>query len=353
MRASDNNGGKVMTTNITRRALLGGAAALPFATQALAQQQLVVNTYGARWERFWRDTLLPGFQRSSGIQATLDIGLGRTWMANLRAAGVNAPPYSILMINEVFANVLRAEGFFDRIDITKLSNWSKLHPLAQNEGNSVFGMISPIGLAYRKDLVRTPPRSWKDLWDNPEFRGKIGMYQIGNSAGQMFVMLVGRLYGSGPMDFDTAFRKIEELKPFPQVDFSGSLSTLMTRGEVIVGALDLPEVVALKRRGIQIEFAAPAEGMFMFEQSFNILKNGPGKDAAYKYLDYLISTETQTQLVNEFFITPVNREVAIPEALRSELLIGVNDLDRIMRWDWTAFNAQRDQVIDRWNRTMR
>jgi putative spermidine/putrescine transport system substrate-binding protein len=342
-----------MTMNITRRVLLGGAAALPFATQAGAQQQLVVNTYGASWERFWRETLVPGLQRATGIQATIDVGLGRTWMANLRAAGASAPPYSILMINEVFANVLRAEGFFDRIDTSKLTNWSKLHPLAQNEGNSVFGMVSPIGLAYRKDLVRTPPRSWKDLWENPEFRGKIGMYQIGNSAGQMFVMLVGRLFGSGPMDFDTAFRKIEELKPFPQVDFSGSLTTLLTRGEIVIGALDVAEVVRLKRRGVAVEFAVPAEGLFMFEQSFNILKNGPAKDAAYRYLDYVIATETQTQLVNEFFTTPVNRDVEIPQALRGDLPIGVNQLDQILRWDWTAFNAQRDAVIDRWNRTMR
>ena len=345
-------------TTMNRRSFLGaagavaGALALPRAAAAQGQP-LVVNTYGARWERFWRETLLSGFQRSSNIQATLDVGLGRTWMANLRAAGVNAPPYSILMINEVFANVLRAEGFFDRIDTSKLSNWSKLHPLAQNEGNSVFGMVNPIGLGYRTDMVRTPPRSWKDLWDNREFRGKIGMYQIGNSAGQMFLMLASKLYGSGPMDFDVGFRKIEELKPFPQVDFSGSLSTLLARGEVVVGPLDLPEVVALKRRGLPIEFAAPSEGMFMFEQSFNILKNGPAKDAAYKYLDYVIATETQTNLVNEFFITPVNREVAIPEALRSQLSIGVNELNQIMTWDWTAFNARRDQVIDRWNRVMR
>lgn len=345
-------------TTMNRRSFLGaagavaGALALPRAAAAQGQP-LVVNTYGARWERFWRETLLPGFQRSSNIQATLDVGLGRTWMANLRAAGVNAPPYSILMINEVFANVLRAEGFFDRIDTSKLSNWSKLHPLAQNEGNSVFGMVNPIGLGYRTDMVRTPPRSWKDLWDNREFRGKIGMYQIGNSAGQMFLMLASKLYGSGPMDFDVGFRKIEELKPFPQVDFSGSLSTLLARGEVVVGPLDLPEVVALKRRGLPIEFAAPSEGMFMFEQSFNILKNGPAKDAAYKYLDYVIATETQTNLVNEFFITPVNREVSIPESLRGQLSIGVNELNQIMTWDWTAFNAQRDQVIDRWNRVMR
>ncbi|MBL8837179.1 MAG: extracellular solute-binding protein [Alphaproteobacteria bacterium] len=345
-------------TTLNRRNFIGAAAALaggvalPRGASAQAQQ-LVVNTYGARWERFWRDTLLPGFQRSANIQATLDVGLGRTWMANLRAAGVNAPPYSILMINEVFANVLRAEGFFDRIDTAKLSNWSKLHPLAQNDGNSVFGMVNPIGLGYRSDMVRTPPRSWKDLWDNREFRGKTGMYQIGNSAGQMFLMLASKLYGSGPMDFDVGFRKIEELKPFPQVDFSGSLSTLLARGEVIVGPLDLPEVVALKRRGLPIEFAAPSEGMFMFEQSFNILKNGPAKDAAYRYLDYLIATETQTNLVNEFFITPVNRDVAIPESLRSQLPIGVNELNQIMTWDWTAFNAQRDAVIDRWNRVMR
>ena len=67
----------------------------------------------------------------------------------------------------------------------------------------------------------------------------------------------------------------------------------------------------------------------------------------------MLPLSKQVQLVTEFFTTPVNRDVQIPQALRGELTVGVNDLDQIMRWDWTAFNAQRDAVIERWNRAMR
>lgn len=343
--------------NTTRRGFLGGAAALAGAgwTGAGAQaQELVVNTYGARWERFWRETLLPGFERQSGIRARLDVGLGRTWMANMRAAGVNAPPYSIMMFNEVFANLMRGEGFFDPFPADKVPNIAKLHPLARNlDNNGVFGMISPIGLGYRSDLVRNAPRAWKDLWENPEFRGKTGMYQIGNSAGVMFLLMTGRIFGSGPMDFDTAFRKIEELRPFPQVDFSGSMSTLLSRGEIVIAPIDVGEIVALRARGLQVAWAQPQEGMFMFEQSFNLLKNGPAREQAYRYMDYVLSTPVQLQLAREFLVTPTNTEVVIPDDLKASVPVGPNEIDKIIKWDWTAVNAQRDAMVERWNRTIR
>jgi putative spermidine/putrescine transport system substrate-binding protein len=345
--------------NTTRRGFLGGTAALAGASWTGASghaqaQELVVNTYGARWERFWRETLLPGFERQTSIRARLDVGLGRTWMANMRAAGVNAPPYSVMMFNEVFANLMRGEGYFDPIPIARVPNLAKIHPLARNpDDNGVFGMISPIGLGYRSDLVRNAPRSWKDLWDNPEFRGKTGMYQIGNSAGVMFLLLTSRLYGSGPMDFDVGFRKIAELLPFQQVDFSGSMSTLLSRGEIVIAPLDVGEIVALRARGIQVAWVAPQEGMFMFEQSFNLLKNGPARDQAYRYLDYVLSTPVQLQLAREFLVTPTNTEVVIPDDLKASVPVGPGDIDKIIKWDWTAVNAQRDAMVDRWNRTIR
>ena len=83
-------------------------------------------------------------------------------------------------------------------------------------------MFSPIGIAYRKDLVKTPPRSWKDLWDNPEIKGKVGLYEITNTAGFMFLMMTSKIYGSGPMDFDAGFRQIERLKPFPEAGLAGA-----------------------------------------------------------------------------------------------------------------------------------
>lgn len=347
-----------MDLGISRRGLLGGAAGAAIMTphlSALAQQQeLIVNGYGGSWEKFWRENLLPGFEQMSGLKTKYDSGLSRTWTANLRASGIEKPPYSFIMFNEIFAALLRQEGFFEPWPADKIPNLADVHPAAKNaDNNGVFGLISPIGIGYRTDMIKTPPKSWKDLWTNKEFKGQLGMYQIANSAGYMFLMLVSKIFGSGPLDFDVGMKEIEKLKPFPQVDFSGTLGQLLTRGEVAAGILDLPEVVRLKRAGAPVAFVAPEEGMFMFEQSFNLLKFGPQKDAACKYLDYVLRPDIQARMVTEFYTTPVNVKVEVPAALKAEVPIGVNDIPKILKWDWNAANAQRDSVTERWNRVMR
>jgi len=347
-----------MTIRIGRRGLVAGAAgglAMSSLPAAMAQQkELIVNGYGPPWENFWREKFLPGFEKLHGIKTRYDAGLARTWTANLRASGAQNSPYTFIMMNEIFAALLRSEGFFEPWPLDKVPNIKSVHPIAKNaDNNGVYGMISPIGIAYRSDMIKTKPTSWRDLWDNKEFKGQIGMYQIGNSAGFMFLMLVSKIFGSGPLDFDAGFREIEKLRPFPQVDFSGTMGQLLARGEVAAGILDLREQIFLKRGGAPLEFVAPSEGMFMFEQSFNLLKNSADKDAACKYLDYVLSEESQKQIVAEFYQTPVNVNVAIPDNLKAELTVGVNDISKIIKFDWAGANAQRDKVTERWNRVMR
>ncbi len=350
-----------MDFKTTRRTALAGLGALGATSMlsawpvAMAQaQDLIVNGYGGSWEKFWRETVLPGFEKRSGIKTKYDSGLSRTWTANLRASGINTPPYPFIMMNEIFAALLRAEGFFSPWPVDKVPNIKDVHVQAKNDDNNgVYGMISPIGLGYRTDMVKTAPKSWKDLWENKEFKGQIGMYQIGNSAGFMFLMLISKIFGKGQGDFDVGFTQIEKLKPFPQVDFSGTMGQLLTRGEISVGILDLPEVVRLKRAGAPIEFAAPTEGMFMFEQSFNLLKHTTQTDAACAYLNYVLDPVVQSTFVESFYVTPVNTKVIVPPALVKEVPIGVNDIGKILRWDWAAANASRDTVTERWNRVMR
>jgi putative spermidine/putrescine transport system substrate-binding protein len=349
-----------MSMELTRRALMGaglgaGVGLMTAGQSAFAQQrELIVNGYGGSWEQFWRATILPWFERETGLRTRYDSGLARTWTANLRAAGVANPPYPFIMMNEIFAALLRGEGYFDPWPTDLVPNLADVHPEAKTPNNGgVFAMISPIGLAYRRDMVRRPPTSWKDLWENREFRNQIGMYQIQNSAGYMFLMLVSRIYGSGPMDFDAGFREIEKLRPFPQVDFSGTMGQLLSRGEISIGILDMPEAVRLKRAGAPIEFVAPTEGMFMFEQSFNLLKNSNNREGACRYLNFILRPDVQERCVSEFFITPANVKVQIPAALKAEVPIGVEDIPKILKWDWAAANAARDTVTERWTRTMR
>lgn len=334
---------------------LGAAAGLALpALPSFAASPLVVNTYGGRWEKFWRSDLLPMLDKTSGVQPTLDVGLGKNFIANLRAAGIEKPPYSVLMVNENIASVVRGEGYFEPIPAAKVPNLANVYPNLRNAGdNGVRGIVSTIGIGYRKDLVKTPPKSWTDLWSNPEFKGKIGLYQIGNTAAMLFLLMTAKIHGGSQDAIDRAFVEIKKLLPFTQADWSGTLSTMLTRGDVTVAVIDFPEIVALKKKGVPVEMVVPSEGVVAFEQSFNILKNAPNKEDAYKYLNFILQPEVQEMMAKEFFTSPTNTKVQLASSLTADVPVSGKAMASIVGFDWSKVNPQLAAITDRWNREIK
>ncbi|MGX5668638.1 ABC transporter substrate-binding protein [Rhizobium daejeonense] len=344
-------------TNLTRRqtlsAMAGLSTAAMFGLPARAQEKtLVVPTLGGAWEQFWRSTLAPAFTAKSGAAVTLDAGNGRVWSANLRAAGVAKPPYSFLMTNEAFANSLRKEGFFEKLDLTKLPNYADLYPLAKKTDDwGAVAMVSPIGLAYRTDLVSTPPKGWKDLWDNPEFKGRIGLYNFANTAGKMELMLFSKIFGKDQYDVDAGFKALENLGPVIQADFN--LSTGIAAGEFVVAPFDFGEVARLRKQGLPIDIVVPEEGMLMFDQTLNILVNAPEKELAYEYANFMLSPEAQTLLMKEFFVSPTNAKVVVPDDLKADVPISGAQMDNILTWDWEFMNSKQAEFAETWAKTVK
>lgn len=350
-----------MSFTIDRRHLMlgslaaAGMAAGGWPRRLLAEEaKLVINTYGGRWEKFWRNDLVPGFKQANGIDPTIDVGLGKNFIANLRAAGVEKPPYSVLMVNENIASLVRAEGYFEPIPAEKVPNLANVYPNLKNpENNGVRGIISAIGLGYRTDLVKKPPTSWTDLWTNPEFKGKIGLYQIGNTAAMLFLLMTAKIYGGSTDAIDRAFVEIKKLLPFAQADWSGTLSTLLTRGDVTVAVIDFPEIVALKKKGVPVEMVVPKEGVVAFEQSFNILKHAPAKEAAYKYLDYILDPKVQAKMAKEFYTSPSNTKTTVPADLAADIPVQGEKMASLVQFDWPKINPRVAEITDRWNREVK
>jgi len=343
-------------TNLTRRQTLAGMGALSaaglFGLPVLAQEKtLIVPTLGGVWEQFWRSTIAPAFEKASGAKVTLDVGNGRVFGANLRAAGVDKPPYSVIMTNEVFASGLRKEGFFEKLDLSKVPNYNDLYPLAKvADGFGATGAISPIGIGYRTDLVKTPPKAWKDLWDNEEFKGKIGLYNFANSAGKMELLLASKIFGKDQYDVDAGFDALAKLGQVVQVDFN--LSTALSAGEIVVAPFDFGEIARLRKQGLPVDCIIPEEGMIMFDQTVNILAHGPEKELAYQYVNFLLSVETQELMMKEFFVSPTNSKVIVPDDLKADVPVSGEEMAKILTWDWEFVNQKQGELAERWAKTI-
>jgi putative spermidine/putrescine transport system substrate-binding protein len=344
--------------HVSRRSFLGaglaGAAIAmsPRAARAQAGGTLIVTSYGGPWEQFMRSTIVPAFEKEHpGTKVELAIGLSKDWVAKLKAAGKDNPPYDIVITNEVWAAPLRADGYY-----TKLAAVPNLKDVAPNlrikDDMGVLALVGPIGLSYRTDKIKTPPKAWKDLWTVPEYKGKIGIYNIVNSAGQMFVCLTSKIWTGGDKDIDTAYRKIAELKPFKQTDFSGDMEKLLVQGEVLVGILDMPAAIRLKKAGAPIGWVAPSDGLIMFEQDVAVTGGSRNKSAAFTYVNWMLKKETQEMWLRQFYWLPANTQVRMPDDLRPLFGATQADIPKILLWDWLWINDQRAKLVDRWNKEM-
>lgn len=336
---------------ISRRRLLAASALAPWAARAAMADDapLVINTYGGRWGPFWRDQLVPKLRPIVGRPVQLEIGLGAAWAAAFRAAGKNAPPFPCLMTNERYAVSLRAEGYFAPLSTAQVPNLAQVAAVARYKDDmSVTGMISPFGIVYRTDMVKTPPKSWRELW-NPAYKGQIGFYSVDNSAAIMLVMLAGKLFGKGEQDIETGIAKIAELKPFPQAAFSGQLSPMLAQGQVSIAPLDYGEAYALKKKGVPIGMIVPEDGVLMYDQSFNLAAASPQKDLAARYLDFILSPEIQLMLAKEFYVAPVNTTVKLPDELKGAIPVSGDALSSILRFDWGFAAANQPQISKLWS----
>ncbi len=315
---------------------------------------LVVTSYGGPWEQFMRDTIVPAYEKEHpGSKVELAIGLSKDWVAKMKAAGKANSPYDIVICNEVYAAPLRADGYYVTLPADKVPNLAHVAPNLRIKDNSgVLALVGPIGLAYRTDKIKTPPKAWKDLWTVPEYKGKIGIYNIVNSAGQMFVTLTSKIWTGNDKDIDAAYKKIAELKPFKQTDFSGDMEKLLVQGEVLIGILDMPAAVRLKKAGAPIGWVGPSEGLIMFEQDVAVTVGSKNKAAAFDYVNWMLKKETQEMWLRQFYWLPANTQVKLPDDLKPIMPATQADIPKILLWDWVWINEQRPKLVDRWNKEM-
>lgn len=325
------------------------AAAAP--TQKFKGQTLVVTSYGGTWQEFMNSEHIPSFEAETGAKVELAIGLAKDWFAKMQAAGKNNPPYDVFVTNETYLAQLRAEGFFAPLPAAKVPNL-KFVPkaLRQPQDVGVLGLVGPLGIAYRTDMVQDPPTSWFDLG---KYGTKAVIFSIGNSGEPQHVMKMAQVLTGSYKTWKPAIDWIaKHLCGARQVDFSGTELTMMTQGEVAVGLIDSPDWALMKAKGVPVAWVLPKEGYCgMFEQDMNVTAGSKVKDLAYAFINYWLSVPVQKKWAEKFYWTPANNQVSISPELAKLIPVTPAQLGKIPRWDylWLNSSGAREGMADAWN----
>jgi putative spermidine/putrescine transport system substrate-binding protein len=315
-------------------------------------QTLVVTSYGGPWQQFMENEHIPRFEDMTGAKVELAIGLAKDWFARMQVAGKDNPPYDVFVGNETYVAQLRLEGYFTPLPLDQVPNLAPIPKELRQPGDvGVLGLVGALGIAYRSDKVKTPPKSWKDL---ANYGDKTAIFTIGNSGEPQHVMKMAEILTGNYQDWQPAVQWIgKNLCAAKQVDFSGTEQTMLTQGEVDVGLIDAPDWALLKSKGMAVDWVLPTEDYCgMFEQDMNVASGSKVKPLGFAFINYWLSDAVQKKWAEKFYWTPANPHVDISAAVKPLIPVTPDQFHLIPRWNyvWLNTSGARDAMSQAWYR---
>ncbi|MGN0426101.1 MAG: PotD/PotF family extracellular solute-binding protein [Acetatifactor sp.] len=241
----------------------------------------------------------------------------------------NSTQYDVAMCSDYVIEALTQQNMLEKIDTSKLENYQYLGKQYLSPSYDPDNTLSVpysgggIGILVNRDVVTTEIKGYADLW-KPELAGQVAF----TDDERMALCITNLVNGN---DFNTkdeaqiraAGEKLKELLPniaaFTYNDYK-----MMLNGEASVLVIATGSEYKAAKEMSNWEFIIPEEGMHMFIDSY-VVPKGANMDAAYSFLDAIISEEYLTRKGEETnwgygYCNTVVEQDAIKAGISKELM---------------------------------
>lgn len=300
--------------------LLLALALMLTAVSALAEADLVI--YSARNERL-NNIVIPAFEAATGL--TVEMITGSTGEVNQRIkAEVESGNVTVDIHWAADETMLDANR--DLFQVYVSAENDAMIANFQNDGTNVFSpaFAEPNVLIVNTEMLAAmgiTVETYEDLL-RPELKGQMISADPANSS-SAFQSLLGMLYGFGEGDpmSDKAWEKVEAFL----VNLSGKVASSSSQvyngvanGEYAVGLSYEDPCVELEAAGEKpVKVVYPTEGVMFSGQSVQIVKDCPHLEAAQKFVDFVLSEDTQKAVAAELNLRPLRAGVDTNEKMVS------------------------------------
>jgi len=254
------------------------------------------------WEGYTDPSFAQPFEQATGctIKATY-AGSSDEMFAKFRTGGGRT--YDLISASGDITERLYRAGLVQAIDPDKLQNYDAVfEPFQGGKWNTFDGKSygvtfawGPNVLIYNKDQVESAPTSWDVLFD-PAYAGKISLPDNPMTIADVALWL-GKSDPYDLSDQDLALVKEHLLALRPSVrkfwTTAGELANLFQSGEVTLAHAWPLTYTQLSNEGFPIGSVSPSGKLTGWTDSWMISKNSRRADAAYQWIDYILSGEGQ------------------------------------------------------------
>ncbi|HTR87906.1 MAG TPA: PotD/PotF family extracellular solute-binding protein [Reyranella sp.] len=378
---------------IKRRHVFAGSLASSLAAPMLGRPAFAetkqINLAGASYDM--RDAILGEFVKRTNITPKTFVSPS----TQARVDRIRTAPVDCILLDAPFAAYANSESLLQPIEIAKLKNWDKMHPLLKN-GQAAPGAPLGVGanpgrmmytdesktkitfmpaffqmdsVGYNAGKIQTENNSlsWGDLF-NPKYRGKVAMYGIDwlgmlNAAMGMQALGLFKPVDMSNMtekEVDTVIAFLKEKKK--ECHFRamwkayGELVNLMASEEVWIADAWWPVIVEVAGKGIPVHYAVAKEGYRAWCNGYGIAATTKNLDVAYEWLNYWMDgyPGAQQSKIGYFSTSGGYDKYLEPELIKQvyggEGRDGGSLADRAMRvYVWNTRPKNLEYYTEKWN----
>ena len=310
---------------------------------------LTISVYGFAQDAYKKLVYDP-FEAQCGCKLVVETGNSVERLAKMEA-NKGSPVIDMAVVSMADGLQAARQGLTDKIDVSKLSNFSKLYDIAKDpngDGMSVGYTFYATSIVYRSDKVKID--SWADLL-SPKLAGHVAIPDIGTNQGPPTLFMLGKALGKDTPDLVAPIDAIGEHK--------ADIVTFYVRASQIVQLMQQEEIWAapigrfawegFKKMNLPVAWANPKEGQTGGMNVMVLTHGGKNQDLALQFMDFWLSTEIQTALAEKLVDSPANREVKVAPEVAENLTYGEDTVKALELIPSAVALANREAWLSRWN----
>jgi spermidine/putrescine transport system substrate-binding protein len=268
--------------------------------------------------------MIEKFTKQTGIKVNVsNYTSNEELLAKIQAGGSGI---DVAVPSDYMVTIMTKLGFLDTLDQTKIPNMALVsneflkQPFDPENKYSLPYSWTTTGLAIHKDLFKGTIKSWKDVFNNPELKGKISLLDDSREVTAAALKMNGYSVNTTNKDeLKTAETTLLKAKSRVKMFTSDTIDPLVNKEVAVAQTYSSDALIAAEKSNGRIEFVLPDEGGTRAMDNVVLFKDSKHKESAYKLLNFMLSPEVNLAFVTTVFGGPVLSATRqqLPEKLKN------------------------------------
>ncbi len=267
------------------------------------------------WTSYIPDEVIHDFEKQYNIKVNYG-----TYSSNeellAKISSSKEGTYDLIFPSDYMIEVMKQRGLIDKLDKSKLTNYSNINPLFLNQEYDQYNeyslpfLMATTLLAINTENIHDNITGYNDLL-NPEYQNNIVLLDDQ----RIVIGAALQSFGYNMNDFsdehlEDAYEFLMNLKKNVKAFDSDSPKTFLISKEVDIGLVWNAEGILAREENPNIQLVYPKEGYALSMDNYVLVKNGHNQDNAYLFIDYLLQDDVAQKIIDEYPYISTNKNIS-------------------------------------------